>query len=245
MPLRSRRALHSVVLVVAGIVVGVVAVLGGAALLLNDDASGDDPLAPVELSFPAVEHDPQAAEDLVVAWNRWRTATFVSVGTWTRTLDDSDEPLTGQAYTAQEPPRRVVVRLGAVIESIDGSVVTCDNPEEPVIVPGCSEVEGVLSYDDRLRSEMSLVLNYVIGDQRIYDVADVDGCFQVELIPAALRSPWGRAARFCFDEASGVLQSSRVRRQSAVDEEITLSIRADVSDADFLSVSREGASDGG
>jgi hypothetical protein len=182
-----------------------------------------------------VTHDLQAAEDLVVAWNRWRTATFVSVGTWTRTLDGNAEPLTGDAFTAQEPPRRVVVRLGAVIESIDGSVVTCDNPEEPVIVPGCSEVDGVLSYDDRLRAEMSLVLNYVIGEERIYDVAAVDGCFSVELIPAALRSPWGRAGQFCFDEASGALQSSRVRRQSAVDEEIVLAIRTDVTDADFLS----------
>ena len=157
----------------------------------------------------------------MVAWNRWRTASFVSSGTWTRTLDGSDEPLTGDAYTAQDPPRRLVLRLGAVIESIDGTLLTCDNPAEPVIVPGCSEVAGLRSYDERLRSEMSLVLNYVRGDQRIYDVAEVDGCFHVELIPAALRSPWGRAAQFCFDDESGALRSSRVRRQSAVDEEIT------------------------
>jgi len=238
--------MRPVFLVAAGLVAGVVAVLAGAALLSDRDASDEDPLAPVEVSFPSVEHDPQAAEDLVVAWNRWRTATFVSAGTWTRTLDDSDEPLTGEAYTAQDPPRRVVVRLGAVIESIDGTVVTCDNPEEPVIVPECSEVEGVLSYDERLQAEMSFVLNYVTGDQRIYDVADVDDCFRVELIAAALRSPWGRAAQFCFDESSGVLQSSRVRRQSAVDEEVAVTIRTDVSDADFLSAPGDGgAPDGG
>jgi hypothetical protein len=138
----------------------------------------------------------------------------------------------------------VVVRLGAVIESIDGSLVTCDNPSEPVIVPGCSEVNGGLSYDERLQAEMSLVLHYVIGEERIYDVAEVDGCFRVALIPAALRSPWGRAAQFCFDEASGALQSSRVRRQSAVDEEITFLIRTDVVDADFVSASSQGSSAG-
>jgi hypothetical protein len=113
-------------------------------------------------------------------------------------------------------------------------VVTCDNPAEPVIVPGCSEVDGLLTYDERLRSEMSLVLGYVIGDTRIYDVAEVDGCFHVELIPAALRSPWGRAAQFCFDDETGALQSSRVRRQSAVDEEVVFSIRSEVGDDDFL-----------
>lgn len=226
--------MRPVLLVVAGIVVGVLAVLVGAALWGGTETSDEAPLASVELSFPPVEHDPQAAEDLVVAWDRWRTATFVSVGTWTRTLDGSDEPLTGDAFIAQDPPRRVVARLGAIIESIDGSVVTCDNPEEPVIVPGCTEVAGVLSYDDRLRVEMSLVLGYVIGDGRIYDVDEVDGCFRVELIPAALRSPWGRAAQFCFDEETGALRSSRVRRQSAVDEEISVAIRTDVGEDDFL-----------
>ncbi|MEZ5246840.1 MAG: hypothetical protein R2707_17230 [Acidimicrobiales bacterium] len=235
--------MRPVVLVVVGLVMGVLAVLGVAAVLLSDDANDAQP-APVELSFPAVEHDPEAAEDLVVAWNRWRTATFVSSGTWTRTLDGAGDPLTGDTYIAQEPPRRVVVRLGAVIESIDGSLVTCDNPSEPVIVPGCSEVNGGLTYDERLQAEMSLVLNYVIGDQRIYDVAVVDDCFRVELIPAALRSPWGRAAEFCFDEVSGALASSRVRRQSAVDEEITFSIRTDVDDDDFLSASSEGSPSG-
>jgi hypothetical protein len=225
--------MRPVILIAAGLVAGVVAVLGVAALVVDDD-SDEGSLAPVELSFPPVEHDEQAAEDLVVAWNRWRTATFVSSGTWTRTLDGGDSPLTGQAYVAQDPPRRLVLRLGAVIESIDGTLVTCDNPSEPVIVPECSEVAGLRSYDERLRSEMSLVLNYVRGDQRIYDVAVVDGCFHVELIPAALRSPWGRAAQFCFDEATGALESSRVRRQSAVDEEVTVVIRSGVDDADFL-----------
>lgn len=224
--------MRPVLVVAAGIVVGVLAVLM-IAVVTADDGSGDS-LSPVELSFPEVEHEETAADDLVVAWNRWRTASYVSTGTWTRTLDGSDSPLTGDAYTAQLPPRRLILRLGSVVESIDGTVLTCDNPAEPVIVPGCSEVEGLLSYDDRLRSEMSLVLNYVRGPQRIYDVAEVEGCFHVELIPAALRSPWGRAAQFCFDEASGALRSSRVRRQSAVDEEVVAVISTDVSDADFL-----------
>lgn len=225
--------MRPVLLVVAGVVAGVVLVLGISALVGDDDTTDPD-LGPVELSFPPVDHDEQAAEDLVVAWDRWRTATFVSSGTWTRTLDGSDAPLGGDTYVAQQPPRRVVVRLGAVIESIDGSVVTCDNPAEPVIVPECSEVDGLLTYDERLRSEMSLVLGYVIGDTRIYDVAEVDGCFHVELIPAALRSPWGRAAQFCFDDETGALRSSRVRRQSAVDEEVVFSIRSEVGDDDFL-----------
>jgi hypothetical protein len=222
-----------VLLILAGVVAGMVAVLGLAALTDGDDESP----APrnLELTFPAVAHDEAAAENLVVAWDRWRTATFVSSGTWTRTLDSSDSPLSGEAYTAQRPPRRLVLRLGAIIERVDGTLVSCDDPTEPVIVPGCSEFSGGASYEDRLHRENSLVLGYVIGDTRLYDVDHVDECFQVELIANATRSPWGRAARFCFDEETGALASSRVRRESAVDELITFSIRSEVTDADFLS----------
>lgn len=227
--------MRPVLVVVGGLLAGVLAVLGIAALLLADGDNGTEVQRAVELSFQSVDHDDGSAEDLVVAWNRWRTSTFVSVGTWTRTLDSSDSPFTGDTYTAQEPPRRVVLRLGALIERVDGSVVTCDNPEEPVIVPECSQFSGGASFDERLDREMSLVLAYVIGDDRIYDVEEIDECFHVELVANAIRSPWGRAAQFCFDEESGALESSRVRRESAVDEEITHSIRVEVIDTDFLS----------
>ncbi|MEQ8841578.1 MAG: hypothetical protein RIB98_11400 [Acidimicrobiales bacterium] len=224
--------MRQLMLVVGGVVAGVVAVLAVAALVLGDDEDAA-PTEGIELSFPAIEHDDEAAEALVVAWHRWRTATFVTIGTWTRTLDGDEDPLTGDSFLAQDPPRRVVVRLGAVIESIDGSTVTCDDPTEPVIVPGCTEVAGGSSYGERLRTEMSLVLNYARGDDRLYDVATADGCFQVALREAALRSPWGRAAEFCFDDETGALASSRVRRQSAIDTEITSVIRTEVTDDDF------------
>jgi hypothetical protein len=221
-------------IVIGGVGMGVLVVLGVAALVGGaSDTPDPTPRETIVLTFPPVEHDPRAAEDLVVAWNRWRTATFVSSGTWTRTLDGSDQPLTGDVYTAQDPPRRLVLRLGAITEQIDGDVTICDEERDGLIVPVCTQGAGGRSYEDRVRAEMSLVLRYVIGDDRIYDVAEVDGCYRVELLPAALRSPWGRAARFCFDEESGALRSSEVRRQSAVDVERTVSVRTDVTEADF------------
>ena len=228
------RRVRAVWIVVGGVGVGILAVLGYAAFAGGGtDTPGRAPINSIELAFPAVEHDEQAAEDLVVAWNRWRTTTFVSQGTWTRTLDGSDSPLTGEVYTAQDPPRRLVLRLGTITEQIDGNLTICDGERDEIIVPGCTEMTGGRSYDDRVTAEMSLVLRYVIGDGRIYDVAEVGGCFRVELLPAALRSPWGRAARFCFDSESGALRSSLVRRQSAIDVEVNTAIRSDVSDADF------------
>lgn len=231
--------MRPVVLAVAGVVLGVLGVLVGAALVADGDEPDTGPGEPLELSFASVDPDPAAAEALVVAWNRWRTATFVTVGTWTRTLDDGSPPLTGDAFTAQDPPRRLVIRLGAVLESIDGTITTCDAPTEDVIVPACVDGGAGRTYDERVAAEMQLVLGYVIGDARLYDVgfAAADNplvtCFDLELREAVLRSPWGRAAAFCFDDETGALASSRVRRQSAVDEEITSGYRTDVTDDDF------------
>lgn len=220
-------------LVVSGVFIGLlVAVL---VMWIIDDDSGPVPFdGALEVSFPAVEHDDDAAEALVIAWNRWRTSTFVTSGRWTRTLDDGTDPLTGEVFIAQDPPRRLVVRLGTVTELIDGTVTTCDESNDQVIAPGCAAASTSRTYDDRVNDEMQLVVRYVIGAARLYDVATADGCFQLELREPVLRSPWGRAAAFCFDEATGALASSRVRRQSATDEEFTTGYRTDVTDDDFL-----------
>ena len=205
--------------VLLGVIAGVVVVLGAVALvvtLTGDDDPEEARFAELEPSrFPPVTHDDAAARALVDAWSRWRTATFVSSGSWTRILDaDPDAPLTGDVYSAQDPPRRFQVRLD-----------------------GASSIDDPDDYQSTLVAEISLVGGYVIGDARLYDVADVgDGCFHAELIVAALGSPWGRWAEYCFDEATGALELARVRRQSAVDIERHDAIRADVGDSDFGSL---------
>jgi hypothetical protein len=228
-----RRVVRAVLLILAGVLAGILVVLGLAALVADDETPAEPSSDVLEVSFPAVMHDDDDAIGLTVAWNRWRTASFVSSGTWTRTLDGVGNPLTGDTYTAQDPPRRLVIRMGGVLEQIDGELTTCDAPAEGVVIPACTDVSGQQGYDDRVLAEMRLVVGYVIGESRIYDVAAIDSCFHVELLPAALRSPWGRAAEFCFDEKSGALWSSRVRRQTATDLEQTTAIREEVVDTDF------------
>ncbi|GJM39349.1 MAG: hypothetical protein DHS20C19_27160 [Acidimicrobiales bacterium] len=228
--------MRPVILVVAGVAIGLLAAIVLVTFVWDDDgddAADSDP--PLELSFPPVEHDVDAAEDLIIAWNRWRTATFVTSGTWTRTLDDGSDPLTGDVFIAQEPPRRLVFRLGSVTESIDGTVTTCDTSTDQAISPGCLASSSTRTYDERVADEMQLVLGFVVGDARLYDVGRDGECFRVELRETVLRSAWGRAAVFCFDEATGALASSRVRRQTATDVEITTAFRTEVTDEDFLS----------
>jgi len=220
----------------------VVVVLAVAAVVLtvrsNDTspvpvASALDPNVIEGISFPAIDHDPAAAAELVDVWERWRTASFVSIGTWTRTLDGVTEPLTGDVYMAQDPPRRLSIRLGALAENIDGLVAACSPVEDDAVVaPICVRGEGI-SYDVRVGAELALVEQYVGGPNRLYDVATDGVCFQVELIGPALASPWGSWAEFCFDDESGALRLARIRRPSAIDIESIHTIRTEVVATDF------------
>lgn len=94
--------------------------------MTGEDSDRPEAIFTVELnviegvSFPSIDHDPVAATELVAVWERWRRASFVISGTWTRTVDGITGPLIGDVYTAQDPPRRLVIRLGAVAESTTG-----------------------------------------------------------------------------------------------------------------------------
>jgi hypothetical protein len=225
-----------------GFVVAVVLVLALAAVVLTvrgDDAdrpaavAATDPKVIEGVSFPAIDHDPAAAADLVEVWERWRNASFVSIGTWTRTIDGITDPLTGDVYTAQDPPRRLSIRLGAVAENIEGLIAACSPAEDDeVLAPTCVRGEDI-GYGERVAAELALVEQYVGGPNRLYDVATDGGCFQAELIGPALASPWGSWAEFCFDDESGALRLARIRRPSAIDLESIHTIRTEVSAIDF------------
>lgn len=226
--------------VVGGLVIGLLVAFG--LFLAFDDDPGSDDRRPIdELSFPALDHDPVAADGLVDAWSRWRRATFVTGGTWTRTLDAGGDPLTGPSYRVQAPPRRLVVRLGSTIERVDDTVASCAAADESIAAPDCIAGETGQSYDERVATELAIVRAYVAGEGRLYDVAhgDEEGCFRAELVVAALAAPWGRWAEFCFDDLTGALVSSRVRRASAVDVEDLRVVRTTVTDTDF-ELSEEG-----
>ncbi len=227
---------------ILGFVIAAVAVLAVAAVVLamtGEDSGRPEAIVTVEpnviegVSFPAIDHDPAAAAELVAAWERWRRASFVSSGTWTRTVDGITGPLIGDVYTAQDPPRRLVIRLGAVAESIDGLTAACSPVEDDdVVAPTCLRGQGI-GYDERVTGELAFVEQYVGGSNRLYDVATDGVCYQAELIGPALASPWGRWAEFCFDEESGALRLARIRRPSAIDVESINTIRTEVSAADF------------
>jgi hypothetical protein len=197
---------------------GVVLLLGVALVLtLRTDEPFEVVFTPLDTDFPAVEHDPDAASELIDAWAAWRNGTFVTIGSWTRTLDGRSDPLVGEVYLAQAPPRRLVIRLGALVADIDDA----DRFENVVV------------------AELGLVGGYVTGPERLYDVTTTAaGCYQAELIQPALASPWGRWAEYCFDDETGALLSARVRRQSAIDVERNVVVATEVTDDDFIADDR-------
>jgi len=225
-------------LIVVGLAVGVLVAVGAVWWWGDDDGPALPSAEPIgDLEFPPVDHEPGAARDFRAAWERWRTAGFVATGTWTRSVDGRDDQLRGTSYRAQDPPRRLVIRLGSVIERTDGSVFSCDGDAdvvEDLILPECVAGETSLTYDERVAAEMANVDGYVLGDGRLYDVAAAaPGCWQLELRNPVQVTPWGRWAEFCFADDSGALTSSRIRRASSVDREELRVQTTEVTDADF------------
>jgi len=219
-----------------GLLLGFVAALLIGRIIIDGPSPVVSEGRPVDNPFPAVDHDSVTAADLIAAWSRWRSATFVVDGTWSRTLDAGGQPLSGPVHIVQRPPRRLVQRLGSTVELFDDSVASCEStgdgadPSAPCVAGSTG-----LTYQQRVDSELSLVRGYVTGESRLYDIGRglIRGCYRAELNAVALGSPWGRWAEFCFDPVSGALLSSRIRRQSAVDVEIDKVTSTLVADSDF------------
>ena len=224
-----------VALVISGLSLGVLIGIGMFALLDDDPEPVIGPGQPAATPFPRVDHDEPAAAELVKAWERWRTSTFYARGWWERRLDGGGSPLRGAVLTVQDPPRRAVVRLGSLVESVDGSTRSCDAEVDGAVPPACTAASGGIGYDQRVATEMAVVEDYVFGETRIFDVGrgDIEGCYRAENRSLIAAAPWGLWAEFCFDDATGAMESARIRRDTAVDTEVMIEIRADVTEADF------------
>ena len=93
-----------------------------------------------------------------------------------------------------------------------------------------------MSYEERVAAELTAVAEYVSGETRPFDigVGRAPGCYRAENRAGLAAASWGLWAEFCFDEETGAMESARIRRASAVDTEVMVEIRAEVTEADFL-----------
>ena len=204
--------------VVAGIVVGGVIV---GALAVRDFSPTRTPGG----------HPAPSPDAFLAAWERKLTGTWVVVSAFSRTTEDG-RTLNGEIVEVQRPPDRLRRGLGSVEGRIAGRRIGC-----AATVAGSSECrEGGIAppYDEEVAAELALLRGYVLGPTRLYTViADRSGCFHLRLVQRMLAPPYGEAARFCFDAATGALRSSEVSRGGALDVTRAVEVRADVTDADL------------
>jgi hypothetical protein len=221
--MRARRGLFLGWLVVGGY---------AAALVLAVVTTRDGELRPGDRGGDAA-----AADDLIEAWERSRTATFVRIGTFERRSEDTGSAITSEDVLAQRPPRRIHRQLGGVDGRDDRRTVLCPAPSVGSDPPPCTfgEPEGP-TYDEDVHAEVDGLRSLVTGPSPVYAVGRgaAAGCFELAQLRVEPRAPFGIRAHLCFDDATGAPTDSRVEYAGGIIEVIAVTgVRAEVTDADL------------
>lgn len=180
-----------------------------------------------------------AAARFVEAWERSRTATFVTTGTFERRSDVTGSAIASEDVVAQRPPRRVHRQLGGIEGRDDDRLLVC--PAPPAGSDGDRQpcrfgAPGGPTYAESVEQEVEGVRSIVGGADPLYQVtASGDGCFTLDLQRVDPRAPFGIGARFCFDPATGAPTRREVRYEGGISETVVVEdIRTEVTDADLL-----------
>lgn len=220
----------------AGRAVGWVAVVAYAALLL---VVGLAAWAEPDLDrSTAPEAETDAATHFVDAWERSRHATFVTTGTYERHSEVTGASLASEDVVAQRPPRRLHRQLGGVDGRDDDRIVVCPAPpagEEDDPQPCRLGPAGGTGYEASVAREVEGLRSLLLGDDPLYTVREPQpGCFDLDLVRVDPRAPFGVAASFCFDGATGAPVSRRVEHEGGITEVLAVTdIRRQVTDADL------------
>jgi hypothetical protein len=216
-----------------GVVVGWLVVgLYATALVLVAVSTTDGELRPGDRP-----DDGRAARELIVAWERSRTATFVRFGTFERRSDVTDAAIASEDVLAQRPPQRLHRQLGGVDGRDDDRLIVC--PALPAD-EGAGECylgdPGGDTYDEDVADELAGLRSILEGTSPLYAVArgDRSGCFDLAQVRVDPRAPFGIEARFCFDADTGAPAESRVRYEGGIVEVVAVTeIRSEVTDDDL------------
>jgi hypothetical protein len=147
--------------------------------------------------------DAEVAGRFLVAWQRYRMATFSVAADVTRVRSDGGR-LVSERLEIQQPPNRIVQEHGSVSGRLDGRTVNCSLDASGEQVCGATGAP-VPSWEDTLAEELAVLRGYVAGDGRVYDVTQEDECFDLKMVRVVPDLPYGERARFCFDRTTGAL----------------------------------------
>jgi hypothetical protein len=224
----ARRRVPTWLLVTLGVSLGAVLGLGAAAFVGDgDDSAPTMTLAPLDNPYPP---DQAAnAEQFLVAWERYRNATFVAELSFARTIPGG-EPLEMTRVVVQDPPRRVV-RQGASVTTTDEDASLLCEPLGTETV--CNPQPGV-DYDATVAQEIAAWRTAITGDLPTYSVDRSEpGCFELQLVAPIIAPPYGDFTSVCFDEDTGALRSRQVTRSTGTDIEEATRLSGTVTDADW------------
>ncbi|MDZ7734355.1 MAG: hypothetical protein U5R31_15925 [Acidimicrobiia bacterium] len=167
------------------------------------------------------------------AWERSRSGTYLVRSDFHRSTARGGE-LESSVEVVQRPPDRLVRQYGSVAGRLDGSVVSCgpDPAGEVSCGPRSAAPE---TYEETTRRQLADWRELLVeGSRPTYRVvADGDDCFDLTLDRDVAEPPYGSAARFCFDGATGALRYERIEREEGTDVTEAVEIRSQVDDADF------------
>jgi hypothetical protein len=216
-----------------GVVLGWVAVaLYAAALVAVTVTTSDSDLRPGDRPG-----DPSAVDDLIDAWERSRTATFVRIGTFERRSESTGAAISSEDVLVQRPPRRIHRQLGGVAGRDDDRFITCPAPPAGEPARDCDVGDpGGATYADSVDAEVAGLRSIVGGPTPVYGVdrSRDEGCFELAQLRVDPRAPFGTEARFCFDPATGAPADSEVHYEGGIVEVLVVTrIRSEVSDDDL------------
>ena len=208
-----------------GIGVGAVVFTGG-----GDSNANNPPVLPDPSGLPPQDHANAVA--FLNAWNRFRNGTFVVQLHFERTVTGKDAPLVSSGILVQQPPRRIVRAFGNESSVFANGAQTCELGAQSSTL--CTAAQQTDPYDVQVATELSILSQYFSGDTPLYRVeAPTPNCFRLFLYRAMPLPPYGDAAQFCFDAATGAMTLFEMTTSAGSDRTTADSITTTVTDADF------------
>ena len=180
----------------------------GVGAVVVTDRGGSDAVNQGSLADPSLTGLPpdHVANSIAFlnAWDRFRNGTFVVNLRFERTVTGIKEPLVSGGILVQQPPRRVVRAFGNESSVFADGAQTCEIGADSSSL--CTAAQKAEPYDVQVAEELSVLSQYFSGDTPLYRVeAPSPGCFHLFLYRAMPLPPYGDAAQFCFDSATGAM----------------------------------------
>src|SRR5207302_3953300 len=205
--------------IVAGVVVGVAATAAVAATWSRGAPSKSTPHAP-----------PDGGAAYIADWQRSQLGTWKVVLRWDRTAGGSQ--LQDEIRIAQRPPDRLSEALGSVDARRGDRRLACAAGADGRL--RCRDAGAAPPYAQEVDAGEVVLRQQLLGPQRLYVVTATSAhCYDFRLRLTYPVPPYGRHARFCFDEETGAPTLRDIDRVEGRDVQEAVSVSGQVTDADL------------